>query len=172
MFGHMAWTYSHHQRVRLAASMLDMDLQPASGDTTPRKRDKQKSPNSSNESEPVRAPFLDYAVFLARLTLAQRARWAAAIRLRAAGDIVRLLGIVPTLELAPFTFAQRAFWAAEILALPAAEILPRGAVPFLYVAPKTERAAPIAFISLLNRSCSCFNIFTTPPRFVIESPSQ
>jgi hypothetical protein len=69
------------------------------------------------------------------------------------------------------TFAQRALWAAAILARPAADILPRGVVPFPYSAPKAESAAPIAFISLLNRSCSFFNICTTPPRLVIETPS-
>ena len=70
------------------------------------------------------------------------------------------------------TFAHRAVWAAAILALPAADILPRRAVPFPYAAPKAESAAPIAFISLLNRSRSFLNLCTTPPRFVIESPSR
>ena len=114
------------------------------------------------------------ADFFAALTFAHRARCAAAILLRALADIVRFLGIVTTFAFPPFafTFAQRALCAAAILALPAADILPRGAVRFPYAAPKADSAAPIAFISLLNRSCSFFNICTTPPRFVIESPSR
>src|ERR1700722_6722714 len=114
------------------------------------------------------------ADFFAALTFAHRARCAAAILLRALADIVRFLGIVTTFAFPPFafTFAQRALCAAAILALPAADILPRGAVRFPYAAPKADSAAPIAFISLLNRSCSFFNICTAPPRFVIESPSR
>lgn len=114
------------------------------------------------------------ADFFADFTFAQRARCAAAILLRALADIVRFLGIVTTFAFSPFvfTFAQRALWAAAILALPAADIPPRGAVPFPYAAPKAESAALIAFISLVNRSCSFFNVCTTLTRFVIESPSR
>ena len=110
------------------------------------------------------------ADFFAEFTFAQRARCAAAILLRALADIVRFLGIVTTFAFSPFafTFAQRALLAAAILTLPAADIPPRGAVPFPYAAPKAESAALIAFISLVNRSCSFFNICTTPPRFVID----
>ena len=73
----------------------------------------------------------------------------------------------------PLAFAHRALCAAAIRALPAAEIFPRVVVRFAYVSPKAESAAPIAFISLVNRSCSCFNICTTPPRFVIlRTPSS
>jgi len=57
-----------------------------------------------------------------------------------------------------FTLAHRALWAAAILALPAAEMLRRGAVPFLYAMPKAESAAVIALISLVKRACSLFNI--------------
>jgi hypothetical protein len=118
--------------------------------------------------------FIRQADFFAAFTFAHRARCAAAILLRALADIVRFLGIVTTFASPPFafTFAQRALWAAAILALPAAEIAPRGAVPLPYVAPKAESAALMAFTSLVNRSCSFFNICTTPPKFVIESPSR
>jgi hypothetical protein len=117
--------------------------------------------------------LLRQAVFFAALTFAHRTRCAAAILLRALADIVRFLGIVTGFAVSPlaFTFAHRALWAAAILALPAADIPPRGAAPFPYADPKAESAAPIAFISLVNRSCSFFNICTTPSRFVIESPS-
>jgi hypothetical protein len=109
------------------------------------------------------------ADFFAAFTFAHRARCAAAILLRALADIVRFLGIVMTFASPPFAFtlAQRALWAAAILALPAADIRPRGAVPFPYASPKAESAAPTAFICLLSRSCSFFNICTTSPRFVI-----
>lgn len=102
-------------------------------------------------------------------SFAQRARCAAAIRRRALADIIRFLGVVTTLALPlrPFTFAQRARWAAAILALPAEDIRRRVAVPFVYAAPKADSAAPIAFISLLNRACSFLNISTTLPRLVI-----
>ena len=115
------------------------------------------------------------ADFFAAFTFAHRARCAAAIFLRALADIVRFLGIVTTFAfpLLALAFAHRARCAATILALPAVDILPRRAVPFPYAAPKAESAAPTAFISLLNRSCSFLNLCTTPPsRFVIESPSR
>jgi hypothetical protein len=118
--------------------------------------------------------FIRQADFFAAFTFAHRARCAAAILLRALADIVRFLGIVTTFASSPFafTFAQRALWAAAILALPAAEIAPRGDVPLPYAAPKAESAALIAFTSLVNRSCSFFNICTTLPKFGIESPSR
>jgi len=121
---------------------------------------------------PLEVELPAQADFFAAFTFAHRARCAAAIRLRALADIVRLLGIVTTFSFLPlaFTFAQRALCAAAILALPVAEILPRRPVLFPYAAPKADSAAPIALTSLLNRSCSFFNICTTPPRFVIESP--
>ena len=114
------------------------------------------------------------ADFFAAFTFAHRARCAAAILLRALADIIRFLGIVTTFAfpLLALTFAHRALCAADILALPAADILPRRAVPFPYAAPKAESAAAIAFISLLNRSRSFLNLCTTPPKFVIESPSR
>jgi hypothetical protein len=114
------------------------------------------------------------ADFLAAFTFAHRARCATAILLRALADMVRFLGMVTTFAFPrwPLTFAQRALWAAAILARPAAEILRRVDQPFAYAAPKADSAAPIAFISLLNRACSFLNICTTPLRFVIESPSQ
>jgi hypothetical protein len=114
------------------------------------------------------------ADFFAAFAFAHRARCAAAILLRALADSVRFLGNVTTFAFSPFafTFAQRALWAAAILALPAADILPRGCVPFPYAAPKADSAAPIALISLLNRSCSFLKICTTPASFVIESPSR
>jgi hypothetical protein len=133
-----------------------------------------KTPRLICESGRFNLSFPVQADFFAAFTFAHRARCAAAILLRALADIVRFLGIVTTFAFPPFafTFAQRALCAAAILAFPAADILPRGAVPFPYAAPKADSAAPIAFISLLNRSCSFFNICTTPPRFVIESPSR
>jgi hypothetical protein len=132
-----------------------------------------KRPGSS-VSLGVQPELTVQADFFAAFTFAHRARCAAAILLRALADIVRFLGIVTTFAFPPFafTFAQRALCAAAILALPAADILPRDAVRFPYASPKADSAAPIAFISLLNRSCSFFNICTTPPRFVIESPSR
>jgi len=101
-----------------------------------------------------------YAGFFAAFTFSHRARCAAAIFLRAAADIVRFFGIVTTLPfpLFAFTFAQRARWAAAILALPAADIPPRVAVFFPYAVPKAKSAAVIAFIWLVNLSCSFFNI--------------
>src|SRR5450432_4884505 len=87
-------------------------------------------------------------------------------------DMVLFFGTFTTFCWPPFTLAHRALWAAAILALPEADIPPRGAAPFPYAVPKAESAAPIAFISLVNRSCSFFNICTTPSRFVIESPSR
>jgi hypothetical protein len=52
-----------------------------------------------------------YAAFFAALTLAQRARCAAAILLRAPADIVRFGAATPfrLVLLLAFTFAQRAF---------------------------------------------------------------
>ncbi|MGC2475859.1 MAG: hypothetical protein WA485_16070 [Candidatus Sulfotelmatobacter sp.] len=114
------------------------------------------------------------AVFFAAFTFAQRARCAAAILLRALADIVRFFGIETTVAF-PFsalTFAHLAFCAAAILALPASDIRPLRAVTFPYAAPKAESAALIAFISLVNRSCSFFNTCTTPLRFVIELPRR
>jgi len=110
----------------------------------------------------------------AAFTFAQRARWAAAIFRREAADITRFLGILTTFALfdLPFTFAQRALWAAAILALPDADIVLRGRTAFPYSAPKAESAATTAFISRLSRSRSFFNVSTTPPKFVIVSPSQ
>jgi hypothetical protein len=130
----------------------------------------EKRPGSSCESGRVQVEL--QSDFLAALTFAHRVRCAAAILRRALADIVRFLGIVTTLAfpLLAFTFAQRARWAAAILALPAEDILRRVAVPFVYAAPKADSAAPIAFISLLNRACSFLNICTTPLRFVIEFP--
>jgi hypothetical protein len=55
--------------------------------------------------------------------LAQRAFWAATMRLRAAGDIARFREAIDT-TFRPLTFAQRARWAAAIRARPAADILP------------------------------------------------
>lgn len=74
------------------------------------------------------------ADFFADFTFAQRTHCAAAILLRALADIVRFLGNVTTFAFSPFAFtsAQRALWAAAILALPAADIPPRGAATFPY----------------------------------------
>jgi hypothetical protein len=109
------------------------------------------------------------AVFFAAFTLAQRARCAAEIFLRAAADKVRFLGIVTKFFLPFFDFNldQRALWAAAILARPGADILRRVFVGFPYAAPKAVSAAEIPCICFVNRSCSLFNIWTTPPRFVI-----
>src|ERR1700756_979230 len=137
--------------------------------------DQGKRPGRTHESGRVLKVELPVqADFFAAFTFAHRARCAAAILLRALADIVRFLGMATTFSFSPlaFTFAQRALCAAAIRALPAADILPRRAVPFRYAAPKADSAAPIASTSLLNRSCSFFNICTTPPRFVIESPSR
>ena len=60
--------------------------------------------------------------FCALRHFAHRAFWAAAIFLRAAGDIVRPLRAVIETTL-PFAFAQRARCAAAIRARPAVEIL-------------------------------------------------
>lgn len=129
----------------------------------------QNAQTHSGESGHLQVQLFRQADFLAAFTFAHRARCAAAILLRALADIVRFLGIVTTFASPPFAFtlAQRALWAAAILARPAADIPPRRAVPFPYVVPKAESAAPTAFISLLSRSCCFFNIFTTPPRLVI-----
>jgi hypothetical protein len=136
---------------------------------------RRKRPGSSNEPGRILEVELPVqADFFAAFTFAHRARRAASILLRALADILRFLGIGTTLAFSSFafTFAQRALWAAAILAFPAADILPRGAVRFPYAAPKADSAAPIALISLFNRSCSLLKICTTPPRFVIESPSR
>src|SRR5579862_6121761 len=106
--------------------------------------------------------------------LVYRARCAAAILLRALADIVGFLAMETTFAfpLSALAFAHLALCAAAILALPAADIRPRRAVPLPYSAPKAESAAPTAFISLLNRACSFLNLCTTPPKFIIESPSR
>jgi hypothetical protein len=72
------------------------------------------------------------AVFFEAFSFAHRVRWAAAILLRALAVRVRFLGIVTTVPLSfpDFTLAHRALWAAAMLALPAADILPRGAAHF------------------------------------------
>ena len=64
---------------------------------------------------------LAYAVLLWALTLAHRARCAAAIFFRDAADIVRLFGMVTMFCFPPLILAQRALWAAAILFLPAAD---------------------------------------------------
>jgi len=86
-----------------------------------------------------------------RGTFAHRACCAAILQ-GAPTDIVCFLGMVTTFAFSffAFTFAQRAPWAAATLALPATVSPPRGAVPFPYVAPKTDSAAPIAFSSMLS----------------------
>jgi uncharacterized membrane protein YphA (DoxX/SURF4 family) len=73
-----------------------------------------------------------HAVVLAALIFAHRARWVAAIRLRAAGGRLLFLGTATTFAcwLAALFLAHRALWAAAIRALPAAEILAR-TPPFL-----------------------------------------
>jgi hypothetical protein len=126
----------------------------------------------SRESGHLQVQLIRQADFFAAFTFAHRARCAAAILLRALADIVRFLGIVTTFPFPPFAFTltQRALWAAAILALPAAEIPPRGSVPLPYAAPKAESAAPIALISLVNRSCSFFNSCTTLAICVNEPP--
>jgi hypothetical protein len=123
----------------------------------------------SRESGHLHVQPIRQADFFAAFTFAHRARCAEAILLRALADIIRFLGMVTTFAPLPLalTLAQRALWAAAILALPAADIPPRRAVPYPYAAPKAESAAPTAFIFSLSRSCSFFNICTTPPRFVI-----
>jgi len=114
------------------------------------------------------------AAFFAALTFAQRARCAVAILFRAVADSVRFLGIAITFcfPFFAFTFAHRALCAAAILARPAADILLRVLVGFPYVEPNAASAAPTPRSSLVNRSCSFFNIRTTPPMFVIEDPRQ
>ena len=114
---------------------------------------------------------LHYAAFIAR-TFAQRAFCAAAIFFRPAADIVRFLGTVRALAAGRplFTLAHRAFWAAAILALPAADILRRVPVGLPYAAPNAVSAAATPRISLVNRSCSFLNCWTTPARLAIEFP--
>jgi hypothetical protein len=86
------------------------------------------------------------------LHFAQRAFCAAAILLRAPGDIVRLCAVIET-TLRPLTFAHRARWAAAILWRPAADM------PLLRGAPFAFRAAS-ALLRLSSsdvrrlRSCS------------------
>jgi len=72
------------------------------------------------------------AFFWEAFTFAHLSRWAAAIFLRAAADIVRLFfGAELTFFACPlFTFAHRSRWAAEIRARAAVESLPRA--PFCF----------------------------------------
>ena len=83
--------------------------------------------------------------YCAARTLAQRARCAAAIFLRATADIIRFFGTGTTFAFPffAFTFAHRAFCAAAILARPDADIFLRVLEPLVYVAPNAESAAEI-----------------------------
>ena len=83
--------------------------------------------------------------FFAAFTLAQRARCAAAILLRAAADIVRFGAAAPfrPVPLLARTLAQRALCAAPILARAAAESLPLVPVCLPYVLPNAASAALI-----------------------------
>jgi len=91
--------------------------------------------------------------------LAHLARCAAAIFRRAAAESV-LFGVVF------LAFAQRALWAAAIFARADAESF-RVGVLFTYVWPKAANAAVIPRSSLVKRSCSFFNSWTTPAKLDI-----
>jgi hypothetical protein len=82
--------------------------------------------------------------FWAAFIVAQRARCAAAIFLRAAADIVFFLGMATTFFFClpvPRAFAHRALWAAAILALPAAEISRLVPVRLLNESPSSAASA-------------------------------
>jgi len=82
--------------------------------------------------------------FWAAFTFAYRARWAAAIFLRAAADIVLFLGMLTTFCFCPpflRTFAHLARWAAAILALAAADKCLRFPVLFPYELPLSAASA-------------------------------
>jgi hypothetical protein len=114
----------------------------------------------------------NYAAFF---SFAQRARWAAAILLRAAIDITRLWLLLalacPFPELSRRDFAQRAFWAKEILRRPAADMGPRLEIPRPGELWFALAAGANAVIALFNRSRSCSSSLSTAARSAISSPS-
>jgi hypothetical protein len=89
--------------------------------------------------------LVSYADFFwAAFTFAHLARWAAAIFLRAAADIVFLLGMLTTFCFCPAllrTFAHRALWAAAILSLAAADKRLRVPALFPYEPPLSAASA-------------------------------
>src|SRR5437867_10235271 len=101
------------------------------------------------------------------LTLAHRARWAAATFRRAAADSVRL-GLAVGASMPKVLLAHRAFCARLIFLRAAADNVRR----FLAgPAFRPARAASAAFRPLTSscaRSRSCFNCWTTPDRFAID----
>src|SRR6266850_2392947 len=104
----------------------------------------------------------DFCVFL---HFAHRAFWAAAIRLRAAGDIVCPLRLAIDTTFCPLTFAQRARCAAAIRARPPADILPLRNDPLTF-------SADSALLTLsscdLRRPRSCSSWLSTELRLVIH----
>ena len=119
---------------------------------------------AANAEYTLRFPYA--AFFCCALVLAQRARCAAAILLRAARLIVRT-GVDAT----RLVFAHRAFCASEIFRRAAAESVRFGRCALAWPrVPLRPTNSPTIWIACSKRLRSCSSSFNTPARFAMVFP--